>query len=128
MVEAEIIKYAVFGFLMTAFLISYYRLPKNPDKQEYSKTRIFTGAFLTSLTVSSGVKFMYLGFFSDELQKLLGLDDRLFIGLGIAIVTYNAALDLPGYFDLPLIKERIKKRFKQITGQKSKGKNDTGKK
>lgn len=105
---------------MAAFVAAFYKLPKNPDRKKHSKTRIFIGAFFTSLTVSSGIKLVYLAFFSKEMQKLLGNDDRASIAFGILILIYNAALDLPEYFDLPLIKKRADKKLKRLTKTKLK--------
>ena len=117
MLEFEIIRWTVFIFLMLAFVLSFYGLPKNPDKQQ-DFNKAFIGAFLASSALALSIKLVLVVLFSKEIEKLLTLPERVYIVAGIVVVTYSACSRLPEYFDAQRIKELAAKGFKKLTSTK----------
>lgn len=94
MLEFEIIRWTVFIFLMLVFVLSFYGLPKNPDKQQ-DFNKAFIGAFLASSALALSIKLVLVVLFSKEIEKLLTIPERVYIVAGIVVVTYNACSRLP---------------------------------
>lgn len=117
MLEFEIIRWTVFIFLMLVFVLSFYGLPKNPDKQQ-DFNKAFIGAFLASSALALSIKLVLVVLFSKEIEKLLTLPERVYIVAGIVVVTYNACSRLPEYFDVSRIKEVASNKLKRLTNTK----------
>ena len=97
---AQKVRLIVLMFLMVAFVVRFYRLPKSSDKLEKFITA-FPVVFLGSFALAYGINLIFLVLFPPDMGKLLNIIDRIYIVAGVVSLVLNAIRGFQKYFFLP---------------------------